>query len=209
MSQTPQVNLTALWRYVIDQVKAQTSTPALWRSMEAGKPVTLENEELILGYSGAESHQKSLLMDSRNRNMVEQILVAAIRRPMRLRIIEGETVQDWEAVKQSEAAATQLQDASRQQYQRELDAGASWEAVVEGLIRKLGTMPNRALASVQGRFLDEALDTLAESYGRLMTETSTEQDERSYSRALERLSERVGIPSSMIGYLVHIRRKGA
>ena len=46
---------------------------------------------------------------------------------------------------------------------------------------------------------------LAEAYGRLMSDPPAELEERNYSRALERLAERVGVPSSLIAYLVHTR----
>lgn len=206
MSQTPQVNLTALWRYVIDQVKTQTSTPGLWRSMEAATPIALENEELVIGYSGENAHQKSLLVQGQNRNMVDQILHAAARRPIRLRIIEGDSLQDWEAAKLSEQEGARLQQESRQQYRAEIEAGATWDAVGENIVRKIGLQPNRSLASVQGRMLTEAVTELAEAYGRLTSDPPSELEERNFSRALERISERVGVSSSMIAYLVHQRR---
>jgi hypothetical protein len=208
MSQTPQIDVNQLWRYVVAQVKAQTTLPGLWRSMEAAKPIAFENEELVVGYSGENAHQKGLLADHRNRNTVEQILFAASRRQIRLRIIEGDTREDWEAVKSAAVEAARLQEQSRQKYQQELQAGTTWEAVGEQVVRKVNSLENRAMASVQGRFLEEAIAVLAEAYGRLMPETPAEADERTYSRILDRVSDRVGVSSSMLAYLVHQHRKG-
>jgi hypothetical protein len=205
MSQTPQVDVNALWRYVVAQVKTQTSLPALWRSMEAAHPIALEEEELVVGYSGAEAHLKGLLTDVRNRNLVEQILLAASRRRIRLRIIEGETQADWEAIKQADAEAVRMQQQSRQQYQQQVQAGTTWEAVGEQVIRKLNEQPQRALASVQGRFLDGALDVVADAYVRLMPAEPAELDERTYSRTLNRICDHMGIPAAIVAYLVHQR----
>ena len=208
MSQAPGVNVTALWRWVTDQMKARTTQPALWRALEAAIPITVEGEELVIGYSTAAADQKGLLMDSRTQNTIEQVIEQGTRRRFRLRLIEGESLQDWEVEKQREVEGARLIQQSRRQYDQETAAGATWEAVGEQVIRSLSAIPNRALASVQGRFLEEAVTVLAEGYTRLMPEPLEEQHERSYSRVLERLSERLGVPSPIIAYLVHMQVKG-
>ena len=81
--------------------------------------------------------------------------------------------------------------------------------MAEQLAQKYTGLANRTLPSVQGRFLAEAVDVLAEAYGRLMPETPTEPDDRGYSRCLERVAERAMVPGSLIAYLVLERaRKG-
>jgi hypothetical protein len=169
--------------------------------MEAARPIVIEGEELILGFSGAEGHQSGLLLDARNRNVIEQVIERATRKRLRLRVITGETLQDWEAYRASQAEAARLQQQSREQYQKRTEAAQTWDAVAELLIRKFSGLEHRNLASVQGAYLAESVEVLAEAYGRLMSAPS-EMDERNYSRALDRVSERVGVSSSLIAYLV-------
>lgn len=207
MSDGTQVNLQALWRYVTEQVKARVVRPNLWRAMEAAKPLTIENDELILGFEAARAHEGTQITDNQTRNLIEQTLESATRRRLKVRIIQGDSLADWDAMKAAQAEAAKLQEQSRLQYQRQTEAGTSWEAVSEQLVRRFAALPNHGLTSVQGRYLDEAVSLMAEAYGRLMPETPTEQDERNYTRALERLAERVNVAGPMIGYLVHTRRK--
>jgi len=207
MSQAPNIDLNALWRYVTDQVKAQVTLPGLWRSMEAAHPLALENDELILGFSVSTSHQKGLLIDSRHRNVIEQVLQAATRKRLAIRLIDGETVEDWETYKLNQTEAQRLQAETRRQLQTKIESGGTWDAVGEQLVRAFAALTNRNLASVQARYLDQAVTTLAEAYGRLMSETPTELEERSYARVLERVSERAGVSSSLIAYFV-LRRMG-
>jgi hypothetical protein len=203
--QAPRIDVKALWGYVVDQVKARIALPALFRALEAARPITVEGDELILGFGGEGSQHRGLLMDNRYLNLIEQILEAGTRRRLKIRIIEGETLQDWESVKQMEGEAVRLQQQTRRQFQQQTAAGATWEDVSEQVVRKLSDMPNRALASVQGRFLEDALEILAEAYGRLMPASPSELEERSYSRALDRFSERVGVPASLLAHMVHLR----
>jgi hypothetical protein len=207
MTQAPRVDLQALWRYVTEQVKGKITRPNLWRAMEAAKPITLENDELVLGFDAATAHQGTQITDNQTRNTIEQILEAATRRRLKVRIIQGESLADWEAIKAAQVEAARLQEQTKQQYQRQTEAGTTWEAVGEQIVRRFAAQPHRGLSSVQGRFLEEAVETLAEAYGRLMSEDPSEQDERSYTRILERVAERVNVPAAMIGYLVHTHRK--
>ncbi|MGV3720226.1 MAG: hypothetical protein ACO1SX_04880, partial [Actinomycetota bacterium] len=165
---TPQIDLNALWKYVTDQVKSRTTQPSLWRSMEGARPLTIEDEELILGYQAELSMQAGLMMDVQNKNLIEQVIESATRKRLRIRVIDGETLADWEAYKQQQVEAKRLQEQARLQYQQQMKSGVSWDAVAEQLVRKYSNTPNRTLSSVQGRYLDEAVETLAEAYGRLM-----------------------------------------
>ena len=163
MSQPTQIDAGALWKYVTDQVKQEITMPSLWRAMEAAKPLVVENEELVIGFGLEAAALQGLLMDSRHRNSVEQIMERATRRRIRLRVIQGDTVADWDAEKARDAESVKMQQAGRVQAQKIALAGTSWEAVGENLVRKLGATPNRILSSVQGRFMAEALDEIAEA----------------------------------------------
>jgi len=208
MSQTPSIDLNALWRYVTDQIKDRITQPSLWRSMEGARPLTIENDELVLGYQPGLSMQSGLMMDVHNRNAIEQVLEAATRKRLRIRVIDGDSLEDWENYKLTLEAGKQMQQQARAQYAAQAEAGLSWEAVAEQLIRKYSATPNRALSSVQGRYLDEAIDLLVDAYGRLMPETPSELEERSYSRAIDRVSERAMVPSTLIAQMVWARRRG-
>lgn len=204
---TPQIDLNALWKYVTDQVKSRTTQPTLWRSMEGARPLIIEDEELILGYQAELSMQAGLMMDVQNKNLIEQVIESATRKRLRIRVIDGETLADWEALKLQQVEAKRLQEQSRLQYQQQMKSGDSWDAVAEQLVRKYSNTPNRTLSSVQGRYLDDAVAALAEAFGRLMGETPSELDERAYSKALDRVSERAMVPSSLIAQMVWARRR--
>ncbi|MFN3652518.1 MAG: hypothetical protein ACK47B_23320 [Armatimonadota bacterium] len=208
MSQPPQVDLNVLWRYVTDQMKARVSLPALWRALEAARPLTIENDELVLGYVVTEMHRSGLLLDNRHRNLIEQLIQHAVKRPLRIHVFQGETLEDWAVHKQNREEAARLTAQSHQQRVQKAEQGKTWEAVAEQVTRKFSETPNRSLPSIQGRLLEELLAMLAEAYTRLMPEKPTEQDERSYSRVLDRVAERTGTSSAIIGYLVHLRVRG-
>lgn len=152
--------------------------------------------------------QAGLMMDVQNKNLIEQVIESATRKRLRIRVIDGETLADWEALKQLQVEAKRLQEQSRLQYQQQVKSGDSWEAVAEQLVRKYSNTSNRTLSSVQGRYLDDAIAVLSDAYGRLMGDAPSELDERAYSKALDRVSERAMVPSSLIAQMVCARRRG-
>lgn len=196
------IDVRQLWTYVTQQVKNEIVMPSLWRALEAAVPITVEGEELVIGFSGSGSEHVGQLLSNQNRLKIEQVLTNATRLKLRIRVIEGSTMADWNTVKQSDAAATQMQAQNIKKHQEVVAAGTTWDAVGEQVVRKFGSMPNRSLTGVQGRFLIEAVAILADAYARLMPETPSEQDERAYGRTLERVAERSAVPGAMIAYLV-------
>ena len=207
MSQAPQIDYDALWKYVTQHVKARSNLPAFWRALEAGRAITVDGDRLVVGFGVANMHQSGLLLQTQNKNLIEQVLEQATRKRLTLHVIQGESLQDWEGVKIHQEEATRLEQENVAQFQKRVEGGGNWDAVGEQLVRKVAALQHRGLASVQGRFLHEAVGILAEAYGRLMPETPTETDERNYSRALERVGERVLVPAAVIGYLVDERLK--
>jgi hypothetical protein len=207
MSQAPEIDYNALWQYVTQQLKSRTSLPALWRALEAARPIVIEGDNFILGFRPADGHMQGFLLEDHYKNLIQQSLETATRRRLNLNIIIGETVEDWESEKARREEAERLQQQAREQYRKHAESGQTWDQVGEQLVRKFSGVPHRGLSSVQARFLDECLDALVEAHRRLMAAEPTELEERAYSRVLDRLSERVMVPSTLIGYLVRQRLK--
>src|SRR5947199_10553758 len=109
MSQPQVPNLEPLWKYVTEQVKSKITMPALWRAMEAATPLALNGDELILGYDPGEMHQSGLVLDHRHKNVIEQIIEAATHRRLKLRVIPGKTLEDWQLAQETEIEGARLQ----------------------------------------------------------------------------------------------------
>jgi hypothetical protein len=216
MSQVRRIDVNKLWKWVIEQVKAETQTPGLWRSMEAASPIVVEDDEVVLGFSIAHAQLRGLLLDKRHQRMIEQIIERGVQRKLRLRIIDGETLADWETHKENERVASELAQSNRAKPKAApaVSIGAeddgdhsSWEGFAEQVTRRISAIPTRNLPSVQGRVLLETVDALVEAYPRFMPTRPSEGDERAFSRTLDRVGERLGTPSAVLAYLVYSRLK--
>jgi hypothetical protein len=206
---SPEQDLEAIWRQITDTVKQRILMPALWRAMEYGKPITVDEGEFVLGFAEEHVYDSHVLRDSRYKNVIEQGLESATGGPLSLRIIHGTTLDEWEIVKRQEqqAAAVVAQREARQAAQE--STSSTWDGLSEQLVRRYAGLVNRPLSCVQAGFLDYCVGEIASVYGKFMPpgESLPETDLRSYSRVLERLADRLGVPASVIGYLVIERRR--
>lgn len=200
MSQQPTPDLNKLWNWVTTQVKQRITQPSLWRAMEAARPVTLEDDRLVLGFEQGMGVEAGLFKDTVNRNTIEQALEAALKRRVSIYLISGITMADWELERSLMEEARKLSQSSRQELDRSSGAD-SWDAVGDSIVRRYSSLTNRALPSVQAKFLDESVQTIADAYEKLMQDSS-EANLRSFNRCIDRVAERSAAPHSVVAYLV-------
>jgi hypothetical protein len=195
-----------IWHEVTEKIKTRVVLPALWRAMEGARAITVDENRFILGFSPEAAHGAGLLMDSKNLNIIEQALEEVAGQPWRLKIIHGQTMEDWQEQKQREQETAAYTRTLQERRKREAGVEQNWEAVSERLTRRYAELPLRGLPQTQAAFLEEALGVIEEAMGRLMPRSPSEMDQRGLARVIDKVADRCGVPSPMIAYLLRQRR---
>lgn len=205
-----QVNIQTMWNRVVDEVKHRIIHPTLWKALEAGVPVIIENEQFIVGFPMGTFHLAGHLNSLDHRNIIEATIAKYAGERLSLRIIEGGTMEDWEAVKVKEAHAAALREAASRKRQDENSAVRVWETVLEQVGRKYATMPNRQFAQSRALYVEEALKMISEAMDRIIP-AGQQPDiltQRAISRVLEKVANLVEVPSTLIAIeLMRSRKK--
>lgn len=201
--------VSAIWQRVVEEVKTRVVLPALWRAMEGARPLTVDENRFILAFPPQAAHGAGLLMDAKNLNIIEQTLSEVAGQPWRLKIIHGETLEDWAQQKQREQEQAAFTRSMQERRRREVGVEQNWEAVGERLTRRYAELPLRGLPQTQAAYLEEALDVLAEAMTRLMPADPVEADQRGLARVLDKVADRSGVPAPMIAFLLRQRTKKA
>jgi hypothetical protein len=191
-----------LWRGALEKVKVRLVLPGVWRAMEAARPLVVEGDLLVLGFPASVAHEGGLLRDSKNSNVIERALEEEAGRPLRMRLIEGDTVEDWRAYQHRDAEAAALQKAAQERRRRDSSVEQGWDAVGERLIRRYAEMPMRQLPQIQALYLEEAVAVLTEAARRLLGENASEVDHRSFARVLDKVADRAQVPAALVAWLV-------
>ena len=194
-----------LWRATLEKVKVRLVLPSVWRAMEAACPLVIDGDWFVVGFAPSRSHEGGLLMDSKNANIIERALEEEAGRPLRLRLIEGETMDDWVAYQRRDEEAAALQKAAQERRRREASVEQGWDAITERLTRRYAEMPLRQLPQIQALYLEEAVAVLADAARRLLGDSPSEVDHRSFARVLDRVADRAQVPAPLVAWLV--RRK--
>lgn len=203
-------DLQQLWQVVVEKVKERLVKPQLWRAMEGCRALAVDEGLLILAFPPNVAHGASMLAESNSQNVIERVLQELTGQPLRIKVIHGETIADWEEEKKRGAAAIQLQAAAAERRRREAAAGSSWEAISDQLSRRFADTPLRQLPHVQAAFLDDAVGILAEAVQRMMnTATVPEPEQRAYARTIDKVAERTQVPATLVAWLVRQRVAGS
>src|SRR5438105_15711158 len=103
-----QPELGNIWNQVTETMKQRVVMPALWRAMEGGQPIALQDGTFVVGYDVQKAYDSHLIMDSRFKNIIEQSLTSITGQPTTVRVIQGTTQEEWQQIQEEEREKERL-----------------------------------------------------------------------------------------------------
>jgi curved DNA-binding protein CbpA len=191
-----------IWREATDVVliRADRFGP-LNQAMQAAIPITLDEDMMVLAMPGSERHLSGHMDTAANRNSIINALELVAGSRLDFRIIDGSTVDDWEAIKKGEARARESAARSRKRGAPAAGAAARpgagpWDEVTQRIHRQYQQIERRQYPQAKARYLRQALSWIAQADDNLRYEGDVDEDthERGLARALERLGAVLDLP---------------
>ncbi len=190
-----------VWLRAAERVKDKVIAPTLYRALEVGVGLTMEGDHFVLGFSNADLPMAGHIRSSQNLPIIEQSLGEVLGRRVRLRIVEGTTLQAYEDWKGMQAAAEAKRSVLTDRREMERRVEQTWEEVAEKISRSYARLQLRQLAQTKGNYISQAFEIINEGINQLnYSEESDEINKRSLARVFERLATVVEVPSSMLAY---------
>jgi hypothetical protein len=193
-------NLDLLWANCVELVKDRINSRSFWEAVEAVSPVVLENDVLVIGLDPSEFNRATHIQQSAHMAAITQVVEEMFNRKTQVRLIEGTTVAEWEAVKVREQRVAAMKQATVARQTVQHVVSDSWEALYDQIARLAQRSPNRALPQGKARFANEALYVLVEAMEELYQDDADEMTERSLARALDRIAGASEIPAAVLGF---------
>ncbi|NLI01540.1 MAG: hypothetical protein GX446_18850 [Chthonomonadales bacterium] len=187
-----------LWRQTVDLVKDRVNHMSLWRTMEQTLGLVVEDDTLILAVPSRLINTASYLVSPEHRNAIEKCLAKVAGRPMRFRVIEGETIGDWESLKQREQRVRAMREAAYERTDRRAALAQSWDEVLEGAARAWSASALRALPQTKARYIRAMVHVINEAIGRLCPEGPDEAAERMIAKVIDRVATNADVPSTVV-----------
>jgi hypothetical protein len=207
-----------IWRESTDVVLIRSDRfGPLNQAMQAAIPITLDEDLLVLAMPGSERHLAGHMETAANRNSIVNALELTSGQRLDFRIIDGTTVEEWEALKVGEAKARQGSSRTRQGARSagprpSVRAGEGpWDEVIQRIHRQYQQLPKRQYPQAKARYLREALTWIATTDEELRYQEDFDEDahERAFARSIERLASVLDLPPVTVALqLENMKRAG-
>lgn len=202
------MDIQAIWHKTTERVKDKVIHPTLWRALEVANPITVEGDHFVVGFAPDQMHMSGHLNSSEHRNAIETALAGYSQKKLRLLIIDGVSLEDWENFKARQRAAAQSRERARQRATVEMAAAKSWDGVLEQMGRTYAAMNLRQLPQVRADYLLRSIELISEAMDELYNDESPDEpSQRALARVLDRVGTLTEVAPALIGYeLLKYRR---
>ncbi len=203
-----------VWERTVDRVKQTVMHPPLWRALEQTVPVVWDGDDFVVGLrAGGDGQASGQVNAGENRMAMERAAQEVTGAPsLRLRIIDGTDVSDWEYVKKREAVALAKTQQVVTQRVQEAKSASTWDEVYDRASRMWAASEFRGLPTGRARYLSAVLAVLSEAMDTLYPDGDTkpdEQTERGLSRVVDRIASISTTDPVVVAYLLFASRKNA
>lgn len=187
-----------LWTKTVNIVKDRVVNRSFWEAMESAVGIAIEDDTLIVGMNPRIFNNAGHLTVSDHRNAIEIAAREIAGRPISLRVIEGDTPEDWVATKNREARVARMRQDTYQQRDREEAQAQSWDSLHDYIARSYSNTPHRSLPQSKARFMTEMLRAVSDTMDQLCPAHADETTERHLARIIEKVADGAGMPPSVV-----------
>jgi hypothetical protein len=213
-----------IWKEATDVVLIRSDRfGPLNQAMQATLPICLDGSLLVLTIPGSERHLAGHMETAANHNSITNALEMVYGQPVEFRLIDGSTLEDWEALKAAEArakaAATASRNAQRGRAAPTTSAPPSsaragegaWDDLIQRIHRSYQELPSRQYPQSKARFAREMMRLMARTEEDLKyaEEANEETNERNLARVLERLGSVIDLSPVFLAVIYEsLKRSG-
>jgi hypothetical protein len=196
----PPENLPAaqLWTRTANAVKLRVNHRSFWEAVEKAVGVTVDGETFVAGLDAYDMNHASHMQTTEHKRAIEEVLREIAGTPLKFRLIEGTSIEDWEITKQSDMRVAAMRETTYKREDRDRVENSSWEALLEYVNRTYQSTPRRQLPQVRARYLTDMLYVLCDAMDTLYPDDPDENTERLLGRVIERVANVVEVPPTMV-----------
>lgn len=189
-------DILQVWQEALPEIKKNVTGVGVWTALNTCKPVAFEEGTYVLGLPFDTTELSGHLKIPATQRTIEVQLAALLNQPVKVRVIDGTTTQEWEMAKRRDAESRKLQEQAIAKARVEAEARMSWEGLYEQISRTYASIPNKSLPQNRAKFYIDAVKLLGET-----RKTQTQRDdlsERNFARCIERVAQYSEVNSTVV-----------
>jgi hypothetical protein len=197
-SAAPNLSPAELWKKVEDRVKDRVNHRSLWEVMEKAVGIAIEGDTFIVGLNARNFNEAGHMNVSEHKNAIEQAASTFAGRPLKLRIIEGDTLADWVSTKQRDERVAAMRTATYERRDRDQAASQNWDTLYDYVSRAYSALPMRSLPQSKARYLTDMLYVIGDAMVQLYPENPDESADRMLARVIEKVASNAEVPGTLV-----------
>ncbi|MHB9037657.1 MAG: hypothetical protein ACYC64_13400 [Armatimonadota bacterium] len=201
MAEITEQQARQVWAEAQEKVKDRVIAPTLYIALEAAVGITVEDGQFILGFSNADAPLAGHLRSAQHLAIIEQSISEVLKKKVRLKIVEGTTLADYERIRKLAQAREATAESISEQRSKERQVEQSWEEVTEKITRGYAKLQQRQFAQNRELFIRWGLGVIHEAVVKFeYTEESSDAHKRGFARMFEKFATSVNMPSTWLAY---------
>lgn len=193
-------SLPALWAQCINLLKDRVTNRSFWEAIELTHAVTIENDTLIIGLDALNFNRSSHITQASTLAIMTEVISEVFRQSLKVRLIEGTTLADWEAAKAHEARVAAMQKQSNVRKIAESSQANTWDTLADRVTQMYTETPHRTFPQTKARYVTEALYFLVEAMDELYSDEPDELTERGLAKVIDRIARASEMPATIVAY---------
>ena len=194
------IDLEKLWQGVIEGLHKGPVNRSLWQAVQKAKPITIEDGTLIIGFNPRDMRFAGYLQTAPNRSRIQEIIMARTGHRLELRVIEGDTIEDWRRVKQIERLAEERAEEQVRELEARRESVREWADLNEDLIKLFSSTAARRYPINLARMFAKALARVYETDTRVRESDpqGAPFHDRELNRICDKLASYCDLPATMV-----------
>lgn len=215
--------LEETWNMVFEEVRKVVEIPIVWLAMQEVKPLTIEGNQFVAGLPSESYYLSINLQVTLTRVAIEEALKTVVGRPLEFHLVEGTTIEAWQAEKERRSAVTPqaFQTIPRAALGRNTleppesliappasgtrfkavqtptrEVMQNWDKLHDHLMHRYKVAPSIRYPHGQARFVMDCVQYISDTMDLLMPTYTSKPDpnnERNLARELERLGSAINL----------------
>ena len=207
---TPNIDLGWVWREVRKRVFIKLPfSLGVADAMEAIVPITLDKDAFVVGLAPRDYPLSSHLNIDAVRNTIENILRQAAGRTIKFEVIEGVSIDDWDAVVERRSRAQDAVIAMASQKAEDHHFEDVLNQIVGEIRQRVTSVRDRILPQVRARLILDIVPSLADAEEMLFPEPDSHESKRAMARVIDRVAGFLEVPPLTLALEIERHRRAS
>lgn len=187
------------WNGAVEEIKRKVTGVGVWTALNCAVPIVYEEGYFVLGFGPRDVDLMGHLKPAGVQRTIEVELESRLNGSVKLELLSGITINDWQGHKRRLEEAKKLKSAAASREKQVREAGRAWDEVYERAGRAALKYNAKGRPHQAARLLEECVEDCAQH---LPTEEMDEDEERAFARATERIGQLCDVPPTTVAYMV-------